>query len=257
MCVQGTTPDMTYTADALSSNTRLSASHFNSLHKYRLEWTPGQHGYLRWYLDDEFVYGIDSTALNLTGAVIPEEPMYLLLNTALSSTWGFPQPCPEGCACDCFDCRKPECECAIPYGMCSNFPAYFLIDYVRVYQAVGDDEQIVGCSTPTHPTSRYIKGHESKYMAEGDKLPLQPIAQGGAGCTQDAECGMGTCARLKCMCNKGYEGPHCLVRPYQLKLKLHIYKLYARSTCLPSTISMLLVNAHFLSSSHVADPNLA
>jgi hypothetical protein len=137
---------------------------------------------------------------------------YLLLNTAISSTWGFPQPCPDGCACDCYDCRKEECACAIPAGqsltvslplslslmhslkhlsgstqwnpmvpltsspfqhlhrssyfcrllsshlllffhpllhlllpclscfttgMCSNFPASFLIDYVRVYQAVG------------------------------------------------------------------------------------------------------------------------
>jgi beta-glucan synthesis-associated protein KRE6 len=166
---------------------------------------------LRWYLDDEFLYGVDARALNLTGAIIPEEPMYLLLNTAISSTWGFPQPCPDGCACDCFDCRKPECECAIPYGMCNNFPAYFLVDYVRVYQAVGDDSQIVGCSTPTHPTSRYIKGHQSKFMSEGDKMPLQPIAQGGADCTEDFECGRGVCERLKCKCETGFEGPHCLV----------------------------------------------
>ena len=44
-------------------------------------------------------------------------PRYLLLNTAISSTWGFPQPCPDGCACDCYDCRKEECACAIPSGM--------------------------------------------------------------------------------------------------------------------------------------------
>jgi hypothetical protein len=50
---------------------------------------------------------------------------YLLLNTAISYTWGFPQPCPEGCACDCYDCRKPECACAVPAGMCDNFPASF------------------------------------------------------------------------------------------------------------------------------------
>jgi hypothetical protein len=28
-------------------------------------------------------------------------------NTTVSTSWGFPQTCPEGCACDCFDCNKP------------------------------------------------------------------------------------------------------------------------------------------------------
>ena len=82
---------MTYMADAISANTQLTETYFNSLHKYRLEWMPGEEGYIRWYLDDEFIYGIRANALNKTGAIIPEEPMYILLNTAISSTWGFPQ----------------------------------------------------------------------------------------------------------------------------------------------------------------------
>ena len=89
------------------------------------------------YLDDRFLYGINASALNRTGAIIPEEPMYLLLNTAVSSTWGFPMPCPEGCACDCFDPRLPECQCAVPPGILDTLPASFALDYVRVYQAVG------------------------------------------------------------------------------------------------------------------------
>ncbi len=52
----------------------------------------------------------------------------------MSSTWGFPAPCPQDCPCNCFDCREAECLCAVPYGMCDNLPADFLIDYVRVYQ---------------------------------------------------------------------------------------------------------------------------
>ena len=59
---------------------------------------------------------------------------FLLLNTAISSSWGFPVPCPWGCACDCFDCRRDECACAVPADMCDNFPAEFLVDFVRVYQ---------------------------------------------------------------------------------------------------------------------------
>ena len=52
--------------------------------------------YLYRYLDDQFLFGIHADALNITGSKIPDEPMYLLLNTAVSSTWGFPAPCPVG-----------------------------------------------------------------------------------------------------------------------------------------------------------------
>jgi hypothetical protein len=45
------------------------------------------------------LYSISASALNKTDAIIPEEPMYVLLNTAISSTWGFPAPCPAGCDC--------------------------------------------------------------------------------------------------------------------------------------------------------------
>ena len=62
---------------------------------------------------------------------------YILLNTAISSTWGFPAPCPRGCPCDCFDCKDPACQCALPPGMCQNLPADYLVNSVRVYQAVG------------------------------------------------------------------------------------------------------------------------
>jgi beta-glucanase (GH16 family) len=100
-------------------------------------------GYLAWYLDGEFLYRIDGDALDLTGAIVPEEPMYIVLNTAISATWGFPTPCPDGCpyclgkfgsAKNCYDCRNAACACSMPANMCENFPASFLIDYVRVYQ---------------------------------------------------------------------------------------------------------------------------
>lgn len=55
--------------------------------------------------------------------------MYLLLNTAISTTWGFPV-CGDGCACDCFDASDPACECALDPEFYSLFPAEFVIDYV-------------------------------------------------------------------------------------------------------------------------------
>jgi len=210
MTLQGGLPSETYMADAISANTKLKQTHYENLHTYRLEWLPGENGYIKWYLDNRFIYGINANALNETGAIIPEEPMYLILNTAISSTWGFPQPCPEGCACDCYDCRKTECACAIPSGMGKNFPASYLIDYVRVYQAVGDDDQIVGCSTPSHPSSRYIKGRIEKYMSKTDNVPLQPLEKGGKICQKDEECGEGTCNKNRCLCKTGYVGPGCL-----------------------------------------------
>ena len=114
------------------------------------------------HLDGELVFRLGAESLNISGAIIPEEPMwvlqfcvyvfvlifcrsfyynlidrYLLFNTAISSTWGFPSPCPADCPCDCFDCRKLECSCAVPSRMCKNLPAHMLIDYIRVYQATG------------------------------------------------------------------------------------------------------------------------
>ena len=209
MHLAGQTPDMSYLADAISANTNLYETHFEDFHKYRLEWIPGPDGYIKWYLDDNFLYSISANALNLTGAIIPEEPMYLILNTAISSTWGFPQPCPEGCACDCFDARKTECGCGIPDRMIENFPAEFLIDYVRVYQAEDDTNQIIGCSTESHPSRKFIEGHKDRYMEKGQKEPLKPLAVGGATCHENTECMFGNCIKNKCVCIDGYMGSTC------------------------------------------------
>lgn len=50
----------------------LNNSHFQSHHRYRIEWQPGPSGYLEWYLDDNFIMGVDASVLDLTGALIPE-----------------------------------------------------------------------------------------------------------------------------------------------------------------------------------------
>ena len=268
MNLAGETSDKSYNADAVSANTNLSQTHFDEFHTYRLEWQPkldtddipkkylengevdtspasGHPGYIAWYLDDEFMYRIDGKALDLTGSMVPEEPMYIIFNTAISATWGFPSPCPDGCPyCtanapdNCFDCRKAECACSMPKDMCKNFPAYFLIDWVRVYQpdteanypeyydvreGQGGEEKAgkdtptqdvhghshgsrssieplpkasaanywrhhmtaepLGCSTPSHPTSVYIKGNKKKYMKQGDLEPLHAVPRGGGSCS--------------------------------------------------------------------------
>ena len=126
-----------YWADAVSGNTPIGESEFTDFHTYRLEWKPK--GSIDWYKDGKFLYGIDDASIaSLTGGQVPDEPMYLLLNTAMSSTWGFPAPCPPGCACDCQDCAEEKCACGIAPGFCASLPASFLVDYVRVYQDRGD-----------------------------------------------------------------------------------------------------------------------
>merc|ERR1712176_167383 len=116
----------TYQSDALSANTHIGPEYFKSMHRYRVEWEPpnsdGTEGYLKWFLDGKFLYGVMGENLKLTNTQIPDEPMYLIINTAVASSWGFPKPCPTGCKCECYECGNPECTCGLPEGFCENFP---------------------------------------------------------------------------------------------------------------------------------------
>jgi len=208
----------TYQADALSANRQLNTSHYTSHHMYRVEWEPaaedGTGGYIRWYADDVLLFGVSGSNLHTTGSEIPSEAMYLMMNTAVASSWGFPMPCPEGCDCECHECGNLDCACALPTGYCENFPASFDIDYVRVFQAVGEESHSLGCSPENRPTSLFIKGHQKRYMETGDTTPLHPIPKGGAPCRKNSDCGLnrnGFCSsRGFCICKETYTGPTCL-----------------------------------------------
>jgi beta-glucanase (GH16 family) len=208
----------TYQADAVSANLQLNDTHYEDQHIYRVEWEPpaedGTGGYVRWYTDDEFVFGLTGDSLDITGTEIPSEPMYLIMNTAVSSNWGFPAPCPEGCDCKCFECGNPDCSCAIPDGYCENLPSSFEIDYVRVYQAVDDPKHILGCSPESRPTEVFIQGHLDRYKTNGQSKALQPVVSGGADCDRDRDCGgheRGHCDTSgACQCSKYFTGPKCL-----------------------------------------------
>lgn len=208
----------TYQADALSANRGLNTSHYTNQHIYRVEWDPpaedGTGGYIRWFTDDVLMYGITGSNLHTTGSEIPSEAMYLLMNTAVAASWGFPAPCPEGCKCKCFECGNPDCACALPTGYCENFPATFEIDYVRVFQALGEEKHTLGCSPVNRPTSLFIKGHQKRYMEKGDTMPILPVQKGGATCRENKDCGTikkGHCsARGFCVCKENSTGPNCL-----------------------------------------------
>lgn len=198
-----------FQADAISSMVQLNESHFNSMHTFRLEWQPGTDGgYIHWYMDGKYRFGIEQEGLHAgEGANIPSEPSYLIMNTAISTSWGFPNPPP---GCKEYDCKTATGQCGMFEGFCSNFPAQFKINHVRVYQNKNDSRQTLGCNPREYPTTRWIAGHEYRYKRDVDEHPLKPIVTGGARCTNNGECGQGKC-RGTCECKSGWQGPNCLV----------------------------------------------
>lgn len=232
-----------YWGDAISYNRQLDESHFGQFHKYRVEWElPDKvgsaannftetFGYIRWYLNEEFILEVKGEGLKAagTGAEISSEPMYMLLNTAISSQWGFPEKCPSNCPCKTYNCHGSFTEtCGFSGGFCEmmNRPAEYKINYVRVYQDKADPKQKVGCSTKERPTKTFIEAHEEKYMQEGDEHPLKEIKNGGGKCSMTAptdeilpqscggkthgKCSFETKKLDSCVCNANWTGPHCL-----------------------------------------------
>lgn len=236
----GHNPDYSYQADALSANTQLAPTHFQRPHTYRMEWQPGE--YIRWYLDGALLYSIDQANLQITGADLPREPMYMILNTAISSTWGFPDP-PATCTPE--EIKKSDCndafhQCGLPESFCDALPSSFLVDWIRIYQqdhamnyTQAGDPQTLGCSPEAFPTETFIEAHAERYKEPHVARPLDPVATGGAACEPPpleketesggddrqeirlsaAKCGKGVCDRRlrQCSCDDGWTGPSCLV----------------------------------------------
>ena len=120
----------------------LSGNVFNS---YGFEYIPGggKDSHVTWTLQGEPQWRLGSAAMGPNPAteigqrLVPEEPMYILLNLGISSGFTY---------INWQDIK---------------FPAKFKIDYVRVYQ---DPNNIrVGCDPADHPTADYIARHIEAY----------------------------------------------------------------------------------------------
>jgi len=113
--------------------------------------------------------------LPFKGSTISTEPMYIIMNTAISTEWGFPSKCPGGCPCKDYDCNSKKFgeTCGFSAHFCdmmtnkTNIPTYN-VNWVRVYQDPDNPKQKVGCSTPERPSKTYIKAHEEKYKTVDD-----------------------------------------------------------------------------------------
>jgi hypothetical protein len=147
---------------------------------------------------------------------IPSEPFYLIMNTAISKDWAFPDAYFLDCKHKCWSCFDPRCaQCALPKGYCRNFPAFFEIDFVRVYQVKDDNStHTLGCSPPSRPTKSFIEARIDRYKLDAEKGPLQPVVSGGGPCTTENDCGTlkrGDCLPARvCACTVSWTGPNCL-----------------------------------------------
>lgn len=209
-----------FQADAIGALHQLTPAHFEKVHTFRIEWQPGPGGRLDWFskghkinetffmegdgLGQDWVHAFsikDKSIHDLMASQIPNEPTYLIINTAISSTWGFPYDVPDWCN-KCYDCDDPKCACAFSPGFCKMMKqgdVAMYIDSVRVYQSHNESAHVgnnhtLGCDPPEYPTTEWIKGHEYRYMRNPpfsyhDKGPLKDIQRGGGLCDSDRDCG--------------------------------------------------------------------
>eukprot|EP00934_Nitzschia_sp_Nitz4_P001055 Nitzschia sp. Nitz4//scaffold152_size53828//42992//44854//NITZ4_006750-RA/size53828-augustus-gene-0.93-mRNA-1//1//CDS//3329537226//1055//frame0 len=229
-----------YRTDSISANMAVSDDFYENFKKFRLEWEPptesGEGGYIKWFVDGHLttaVYGDDLQKTSQTE--IPSEPMYLVMNLAVSKDWGFPDAYFKNCPKKCWSCLDPECACALPKGFCENMPTSLDIDSVRVYQPRMENKYTLSCSPPSRPTKEYILAHESFYKREEDEHALKDIQRGGGACDTDVDCGTsarGICSAAQmCLCESGWTGPNCLAADAGISdfAEIHVEKHYSHS----------------------------
>eukprot|EP00992_Anisonema_acinus_P010736 TRINITY_DN6812_c0_g1_i1.p1 TRINITY_DN6812_c0_g1~~TRINITY_DN6812_c0_g1_i1.p1 ORF type:complete len:509 (-),score=86.23 TRINITY_DN6812_c0_g1_i1:26-1504(-) len=123
--------------------------------------TESSNGWIRWFVDDTTTFELSGTGVGpqqyfVGQRQIPVEPMYIIMNLALSSSFG-------------------------PVSPNLPFPSEFLIDYVRVYQPY----EAIGCDPPSHPTAQYIQAHQQAYEdASLKSWPYQKPSFEGSGFPQ-------------------------------------------------------------------------
>jgi beta-glucan synthesis-associated protein KRE6 len=217
-----------YQMDAISSNWPLHVAAYTDFLVYQVEWVTGKNGYVRWNLDGHPLFEVtaesfekvpqDAKKSNPQKLMI-EEPMYIIFNVALSTSWGATPPNP-GKPC------RGDGKDPITNAICDEFPMYMKIDYIRLYQDTAEDLEPdnymqIGCDPASHPTKEWINGHIDEYQ-DFDNLAID--VAGGAFCTKNDDCTVrptgdiqftklvtGSCVNRRCVCTTGksWGGPRC------------------------------------------------
>ncbi|KAE9276355.1 hypothetical protein PF001_g26165 [Phytophthora fragariae] len=192
-----------YQMDAISANWPVQLGAYTDFVTYQLEWVTGKNG-----------YNVNKTNPQ---KIMLEEPMYLIFNVALSSSWGATPPnAGKECRGDGSD---PEAN-----KICDAFPLYLKIDYIRLYQDLADDLDAdnymqLGCDPKSHPTKKWIDAHIDEY--QDDDNHHKEVA-GKAFCKTNHDCTIGgnlgktllktgKCVKSRCQCSYAslWGGPRC------------------------------------------------
>ncbi|KAJ8561939.1 hypothetical protein ON010_g7740 [Phytophthora cinnamomi] len=199
---------------------------YNCFLDYQVEWVTGENGYVRWMLHGEPLFEVTTEAIvnvpqnkNKTNPqkIMIEEPLYIIFNVALSSSWSATHPNPGK---ECRGDGKDE----VTNKICDAFPMYMKIDYIRLYQDLADDLEAdnymqVGCDPASHPTKEWIEGHIDEY--EDDDNKWEEVV-GKAFCKTSDDCTIGgrsigwttlktgKCVNQRCEClYHSWGGPRC------------------------------------------------
>jgi hypothetical protein len=215
-----------YQMDAISANWPVHLGAYTGFVVYELEWVTGKNGYVRWMLQGSPLYEVPSESIwnvpqntNRTNPqkIMLEEDMYIIFNVALSSSWGATPSNPGK------ECRGDGSD-EVVNKICDAFPLYLKIDYIRLYQDLGDDLEAdnfmqLGCDPASHPTKKWIEAHIDEY--QDDDNHHKDVA-GKAFCTIDDDCTIGgdlgktalktgRCVKSRCECtySSSWGGPRC------------------------------------------------
>ncbi|TYZ61526.1 hypothetical protein PybrP1_006850 [[Pythium] brassicae (nom. inval.)] len=215
-----------YQMDAVSGNWPIHNAAYTSFLIYQLEWVTGDEGYIRWMLHGHPIFEIPAESILNVGQdetksnvmrTFPEEPMYVILNVAVSQNWAsHPPNAAAGLPC------RGDGKDPVANRICDSFPMYMKIDYIRLYQDTAT--MAIGCDPATHPTRQWILDHIDEYT---DDVNVHIDVNGGARCRTSKDCTIpwsknlqfqtGFCnSRSVCECSNAYwGGPRCT---FQLQL---------------------------------------
>ncbi|GMF42549.1 unnamed protein product [Phytophthora fragariaefolia] len=214
-----------YQMDAISANWPVHLGAYTDYFVYQVEWVTGANGYVRWMGAGQPLFEVTADAFSVVPQnanksnpqkLMVEEPMSLVLNVALSKSWGATPPNPGS------ECRGDGSD-ETTNNICGEFPMYLKVDYIRLYQDPkgnrGDDDYMqLTCDPASHPTKEWIEGHIEEY--EDSDNPWREVT-GRAFCKTDDDCTIsnngtqklvtGKCVKSRCVCSHpdSWGGPRC------------------------------------------------